>query len=239
MSADDATTANLLIRFTLDREARPGTHPEYAELLARYQTDPAYTHTVQEAAKALGLRVLARDEQLGLILDTASDSPFAVKSDELAKDLGWSSAEERVIYGVALVAVAAYCYPHHHSFSVDGVRPVTAVGVDELVRAAAARGTHTEGDESHEDVALADALSMYVGEKSVAYGKDGGLKRDCTVYKVGRALRWLTERGFMVRDVTDRDLYRTNEKFRVHVREVAGHAIFEELSRIAREEDGS
>lgn len=239
MPAADPVAANRLIRFTVDRQARPGTHPEYAALLHRYQTDPSYAHAVHEAARALGLRVLAKDDQLGLILDTTSDSPFAIRGDELARDLGWSSAEERVIYGVALVAVAAYCYPYHNSFSVPGVRQVTAAAVDEFVRAAAAKGADTEDDEAEEDVPLADALAMYVGEKSVAYGRDGGLKKDCTVYKVGKTLRWLSDRGFMVRDATDRDLFRATEKFRVHVREVAGHAVFEELSKVNSEEEAS
>lgn len=237
MSLSDLSAANRLLSFSVNRDTRPASDPEFRRLLDRYQTDPPYAQGVREAAEALGLRVLGADDELGLILDTASDSPFAIRSDELAREFRWESAEDRVIYGVAVVAVAAYCYPYDNNFSVPGVRQVTAAAVDELVRSAAKEGRSADGDETDDDIPLADALQIYVGEKRVAYGKEGSLRRDCTMYKVGRVLRWLADRGFMVRDATDKDRFRATEKFRVHVREVAGVAAYEVLSRVGEDEE--
>jgi len=43
-------------------------------------------------------------------------------------------------------------------------------------------------------------------------------------------LRWLAERGFLMRDTGDKDRFRSTERFRLHVREVAANAVFRAVS---------
>lgn len=227
MRAEDFVAANRLLALSVDRSTRPGSDGRYQELLSRFRTDPGYANVVRQAGEALGLRVLGADPQLGLVLDTTPDSPFSLRADDLQRDLRWSSANERLIYGSALVGIATYCYPTAHSFSEVGVRHVTAVEVDEWIRKAAEAPQRRE-EPSGDQVAPGDALAIYVAEKAVSHNKGSDeLKRDCTVYKVGRLLRWLADLGFLVRDATDRDRFRTTEWFRLHVREIVANAVFD------------
>ena len=230
MHPDEFVAANRFLALSLDRNSRPGSDPEHRDLLGRFRTDPGYANAVRTAAEPLGLRVLGADPQLGLVLDTMPNSPFALRSEDLQREFKWSFASERIIYGVALVGIATFCFPTAGSFSESGARHLTALEVDDWIRKAA---ESTQGDRapSGDQIAPADALATYVAEKAVSHNKGSDvLRQDCTVYKVGRALRWLADRGFLVRDVVDKDRFRSTERFRLHVREVAANAVFVTVS---------
>lgn len=230
----DFAAANRLLALSLDRSRRPGSDPDHQELLGRFRTDPGYATAVREAAEPLGLRVLGVDPQLGLLLDTTADSPFALRTEDLLRDFKWSSANDRVVYGLALVGIATFCYPTASSFNEPGVRQVTALEVDDWIRKAAESAQY-QNDQAGEQIAPADALGIYVAEKAVSHNRSSdALRQDCTVYKVGRLLRWLAERGFLVRDPGDKDRFRTTERFRLHVREVAANAVFEAVQHATR-----
>jgi len=230
----DFVAANRLLAMSLDRSRRPGSDQDHRELLGRFRTDPGYATAVREAAEPLGLRVLGVDPQLGLLLDTTADSPFALRTEDLLRDFKWSSASERVIYGLALVGIATFCYPTAASFNEPGVRQVTALEVDDWIRKAAESAQH-QTEQVGEQIGPADALATYVTEKAVSHNRSSdALRQDCTVYKVGRLLRWLAERGFLVRDPGDKELFRTTERFRLHVREVAANAVFDAVQHATR-----
>ena len=237
MRADELTAANQLLALSLDRSRRPGSDPDHRDLLGRFRTDPGYASAVRQAAEPLGLRVLGADPQLGLILDTTADSPFALRADDLQREFKWTSANERIIYGVALVGIATFCFPTANSFSESGARHVTALEVDDWIRKAA-ESVQSSDEPSGEQIAAPDVLASYVAEKAVSHNKaSDALKQDCTVYKVGRLLRWLAERGFLVRDAADKDRFRSTERFRLHVREVAANSVFETIRDVTTGED--
>ena len=229
MRSDDFVAANRLLALSLDRSSRPGSDPVHRELLGRFRTDPGYASAVREAAEPLGLRVLGADPQLGLILDTTADSPFSLRADDLQREFKWSSANERVVYGVALVGIATFCFPTANAFSESGARHVTALEVDDWIRKAAESAQRSD-EPSGDQIVPPDALDSFVAEKAVSHNKGSdALKQDCTVYKVGRLLRWLADRGFLVRDAADKDRFRSTERFRLHVREVAANSVFETI----------
>lgn len=229
MRPDDLVAANRLLALSLDRSSRPGSNTDHGELLGRFRTDPGYASAVRQAAEPLGLRVLGADPQLGLVLDTTADSPFSLRSEDVQREFKWGSANERIIYGVALVGIATFCYPTANSFSESGARLVTALEVGDWIREAA-ESTQRSTEPSGDQIAPPDALATYVAEKAVSHNKSSeALKQDCTVYKVGRLLRWLADGGFLVRDTGDKDRFRSTERFRLHVREVAANAVFETI----------
>jgi hypothetical protein len=233
MRPDDFAEANRLIRFSVDRSSRPGADPVHRALLERFRTDPGYASAVRFAAEPFGLRVLGADPRVGLILDATADSPFSLRSDDIAREFKWTSAAERVTYGVAFVGTATYCYPTAHSFSESGARQVTAVEVDDWIRKAAT-AARSDATAPGDEIAAADALALYVAEKSISRNKGSStLRQDCTVYRIGRVLRWLADHSFMVRDSTKPDVFRTTERFRLHVREVAANAVFESVRTAA------
>lgn len=125
-----------------------------------------------------------------------------------------------------------------NSFSESGARHVTALEVDDCIRKAA-ESTQRSAEPSGDQIAPTDALVVYVAEKAVSHNKGSeALRQDCTAWKVGRVLRWLADRGFLVRDTSDKDRYRSTERFRLHVREVAANAVFEALSGVTIDEAG-
>lgn len=224
MHAEDAVAANRLLALSLDRGSLPGTDAEHRQLIVRFRTDPGYASTVRQIAEPLGLRVLGANQQLGLVLDPTVASPFSLRSSDLAEKFRWTSANERIIYGVAVVGVATFCYPTAESFKEPGVRQLNAVDVDNWIRQAAV-SLQERDDHSGHDIAPADALAIYVAEKAVSQGKTK-LRSDCTVHKIGRVLGWLADQGFLVQDKQNRELFRSNERFRLHVREIAANAAF-------------
>ena len=131
---------------------------------------------------------------------------------------------------MSFVGAATYCFPTAGSFSESGARHLTAVEVDDWIRKAA-ESTQGGSEDFGDQIAPADALATYVAEKAVSHNKGSdALRQDCTVYKVGRVLRWLAERGFLMRDTGDKDRFRSTERFRLHVREVAANAVFRAVS---------
>lgn len=227
MHAEDAVAANRLLALSLDRGSLPGTDAEHHQLIDRFRTDPGYASTVRQIAEPLGLRVLGANQQLGLVLDPTVASPFSLRSSDLAEKFRWTSAKERIIYGVAVVGVATFCYPTAESFKEPGARQLNAVDVDKWIRQAAG-SLQDRDDPSGHDIAPADALAIYVAEKAVSQGKTK-LRSDCTVHKIGRVLGWLADQGFLVQDKQNRELFRSNERFRLHVREIAANAAFQAI----------
>ena len=120
-------------------------------------------------------------------------------------------------------------FPTASSFSESGARHLTAVEVDDWIRKAA-ESTQGSAEPTGDQIGPEDALMTYVAEKAVSHNKGSdALRQDCTVHKVGRVLRWLADRGFMARDASDKERFRSTERFRLHVREVAANAVFQAL----------
>jgi hypothetical protein len=121
--------------------------------------------------------VLTADHTTGLVLTAEADSPVAVTDTSMW--LRIRCAADRMVYGVALGGVAAWCYPNTRAVREPGTRRVTAVDVDRLVREHAA--AVEAGDILLED-GLGEAWQEYAhNRKQVAETPGGQLKRDCTV----------------------------------------------------------
>ncbi|MGH3500982.1 MAG: hypothetical protein ACRDQA_08820 [Nocardioidaceae bacterium] len=216
---DDARDAGLLLRYGLDHTLSPARHDTYSQLLDRYHTDPDLRTAFDETASGLGARVLAADRTTGLVLSAEADSPMAVT--DTSPWLRIRGVADRMVYGVALGGVAAWCYPNARAVREPGTRRVTAVDVDRLVRehAAAVEG----GDVTLED-GLGDAWHEYAhNRKQVAETETGRLKRDCTVRMCEDALLMLATFGLLVVDKTapppraELRVWRSTDRFRAHV----------------------
>src|SRR6266568_7268430 len=120
---DDARDAGLLLRYSLDHTSSPARHDAYARLLDRYQSDPDLRTLFDETAAGLGVRVLAADRTTGLVLTAEPDSPLAVTDTQRWLRIGGTA--DRMIYGLALGGVAAWCYPNARAVREPGTRRVT------------------------------------------------------------------------------------------------------------------
>lgn len=216
---DDARDAGLLLRYALDHTLTPARHDTYSQLLDRYHTDPDLRTTFDETAAGLGVRVLTADRATGLVLTAEADSPMAVT--DTSPWLRIRGAADRMVYGVALGGVAAWCYPNARAVREPGTRRVTAVDVDRLVREHAAA---VEAGDIALDNGLGEAWHEYSNNrKQVAETTYGHLKRDCTVRMCEDVLVMLAAFGLLVVDKTVRSprpelkVWRSTDRFRAHV----------------------
>lgn len=220
MSArDDARDAGLLLRFALDDAIIPARHDVYSQLLDRYHSDPELRTVFDELLGGLGARMLTSDRQTGLVLSAEFDSPLAVT--DTARWLRIKTAGDRMVYGVALGGVAAWCYPNSRAVREPGTRRVTAVDVDRLIREHAAA---VESGEIGLDPGLGEAWSEYAhNRKQVAETPNGKLKMSCTVRMCEDVLTMLAAFGLVVPDRTvpppraDLKVWRSTDRFRAHV----------------------
>jgi hypothetical protein len=220
MSArDDARDVGLLLRYALDHTLPPARHDTYSQLLDRYHTDPDLRTAFDETAAGLGIRVLSADRTTGLVLTAESDSPMAVA--DTSPWLRIRSAADRMVYGVALGGVAAWCYPNARAVREPGTRRVTAVDVDRLIREHAA--AVASGDIGL-DGGLGEAWQEYSNNrKQVAETRFGQLRRNCTVRMCEDVLVMLAAFGLLVADRTvappraELKVWRSTDRFRAHV----------------------
>jgi hypothetical protein len=215
-----ARDVGLLLKYALDHTLTPGRHDTYNRLLDRYTTDPELRTAFEETAAGLGLRTLSADRATGLVLTAEIDSPLAVV--DTTQWLRITGAGDRMVYGVALGGVAAWCYPTARAVREPGTRRVTAVDVDRLIREHAAA---VEAGEAELSAGLGPAWEEYsVHRKQIAVTKNTGqLKRGCTVKMCEEVLVMLSAFGLVVPDRTiprprlDLQVWRSTDRFRAHV----------------------
>jgi hypothetical protein len=142
---------------------------------------------------------------------------------------------DRLVYGLALGAAAAWCYPKARAVREPGTRRVTAVDVDRLIREHAAA---VEAGDIELDEPLGDAWREYAhNRKGVAATPTGQLKRDCTVFMCEEALAMLAVFGLLVVDRTvrpprsDLKVWRSTDRFRAHVAAGGGPLVWQTITR--------
>jgi hypothetical protein len=228
---DDFRDAGLLLRCGLDHALSPARHDTYTRLLDRYQADPGLRSCFDETATALGLRVLAADRITGLVLTAQPDSPLAVADTHRWLRIG--STADRMIYGLALGGVAAWCYPNARAVREPGTRRVTAADIDRLIREhAASAAAHSAGPGD----GLGSAWHEYALRKQAEETPNGNLKRHCTVRMCEDVLVMLADFGLVVADKTvpppraDLRVWRSTDRFRAHVAAGGGPLVWQTLT---------
>jgi hypothetical protein len=228
---DDARDAGLLLRYGLDHSLSPARHDIYGRLLDRYQADPDLRSSFDETAAALGVRVLSADRIAGLVLTAEPDSPLAVTDTQRWLRIGGTA--DRMIYGLALGGVAAWCYPNARAVREPGTRRVTAIDADRLIREHAAA---LAADDTEPGDGLGQAWQEYAQRKQAEETPNGNLKRHCTVRMCEDVLVMLSDFGLVVTDRTapppraDLKVWRSTDRFRAHVAAGGGPLVWQTLT---------
>jgi hypothetical protein len=126
---DPVWHAGRLVQWGLRPLARPAQEPEYRELVERYFDDGAFRTTVRELADGLGLHVLDVSEH-GVVFGPSEDSIFALKPADFRP--GSSKVDDRLLDGLAQVAIAATVFPRARDLDEDPDIVRAAVTVDEI-----------------------------------------------------------------------------------------------------------
>lgn len=221
---DRVQDAAELVSFALRPRIAQASNDRYSELWRDYRTDSRLRETVEAIADGLGLVVLDLTEQ-GLIVAPTSDSPFAFRLSDYASGM---DPQKRMLTGLVHLGIAASCYPREEDLENDHVVRRSINDVEALLRTAcsALEDAGTATPEAEDEART--AWQAFAATPSVRLDNRGRPKAACTLGMILRAFEWLVEQG-MARDTGDGKTFQVLDRYRVQVRELAGHATLELL----------
>ncbi|MFE0773372.1 hypothetical protein [Streptomyces sp. NPDC058861] len=233
-SRADLTDASILVRFGCQPRLRPLGLPQYRDLLHRYRMDGPFRDAVDAGADGLDLDVMEAHLVEGLILHPREGSWLSYR----LKDHPKLGVNDRLVLGLAHMAIAARAYPSAADFEDDTVKRISITDVDDFLR----RLT----DKLREKAVGADGLTLPHSELQAAwrvYAKlspssltaTKQLSRSSTQHVIREAMDWLVEQGMAYRaGELGPGHYRLAHRCRVQVREAASSAAYAALCDLRR-----
>lgn len=239
VALEDIADASRLLALGMRPKLLPARDLAYADLVKRFSEDETFRNVAEAVADGLGLVILAVSSRTGVVLGPQDDSVFEQKLDEYARRavLGERRDLEKVLHGLAHLAVAALAFPRPHDLAADTyVGRVNVEQVDSVVREACmmlagkAAAAEEAGDPLEDAPELELAWRGYLRRPETASTRDGRLAPATTRGVIAKALRFLADQGFLAK-VSDEDggTYRTTPRYQVQVRELAAERAFAEL----------
>lgn len=235
----DTEQAARLVAMGLRGKHVPSRDVVYRDLVHRYEQDEVFAASVDAIAAGLGLCVLDVTGRSGIVLSAQPGSVFEIKMDDYARQakLRERRDTEKVLHGIAHLAIAALCFPRPDDLANDQyVGRVSVEAVDLVVREACrvlderATKYSDNADPPADEPELERAWRAYLRRPEVATTKDSRHNSDSTRGMVSRALKWLADRGLLqaVGEETD-EVFRATSRYQVHVRQLASQTAFREL----------
>ncbi|MGH4032892.1 hypothetical protein ACQB60_28610 [Actinomycetota bacterium Odt1-20B] len=220
ISRDDARDLGLFLRYAFDASASPGRLDAYGRVVGLFHASPELRTAANEVLRAMGATVLAADHTAGFVLAAEPGSPLAVVYTR--KLLPLDGTQHRLVYGLALAGLTAWCFPNARAVQEPGTRRVTALDVDRLIRDQAAA---IETGDTESDGGLGPAWEAYDRQHKQALEtkKTGRLGRKTTVKMCEDVLRLLASFNLLVADTTvppprhDLGVWRSTDRFRAYV----------------------
>lgn len=239
LSVEDVVDGARLLAFGMRPKLIPSRDLVYDDLVKRFAEDGSFREVTEAIAEGLGLSVLAVSPRTGTVLGPAEDSVFGQKFDDYARRTmpGERRDLERVLHGIAHLAIAALAFPRPDDLATDTyVGRVSVEQVDSVVReactmlASKAAGAEETGDPLEDAPELERVWRIYQRRPETAATRDGRLAPSTTRGIIAKALRFLADQGFLVK-ASDEDggTYRTTPRYQIQVRELAAERAFAEL----------
>jgi hypothetical protein len=233
-SPSDLADACALVCFGCQPRLRPVGVPRYRDLLQRYRMDGPFRDAADAAADGLDLDVIEAHQTEGLILHPREGSWLSYR----LKDHPKLGVTDRLVLGLAHVAIAARVYPTPADLEEQGVKRVSLAEVDDFLRRLTDRLREAAVDADGLTVAhpeLQAAWRVYARLPSSRPTATGRLSESSTQRVIREALDWLVEQGMAYRaDDLGAGQYRLAHRFRVQVREAAASAAFAVLCDLRR-----
>lgn len=230
---DTVWHAGRLVQWGLRPLARPAQEAEYRELVERYFDDGAFRTIVRELADGLGLYVLDVGEH-GVVLAPQDESIFALKPADFRP--GSSKVEDRLLDGLAQIAIAATVFPRARDLDEDPdiVRaPVTVDEVEAQLRQLCERlaeeaRSRPDPHAADEERGLSEAWRVYLQRLDTMETRDSRKAMRTTRRIVEYSLDRLRELGCFtqVRQGSE-TAWQPTRRYQVLVQQLAGTALFQ------------
>jgi len=145
--------------------------------------------------------------------------------------------KQRVLIGLIHLGIAAVAYPRESDLESDIVVRRSAEQVERFLREACeALAEQDERDpEARDDAQDEVAWRAYLAIPPARRTRQGKFTADCAMGMITKAFEWLIAQG-MARDASG-GVYQLLDRYRVQVREVAGHQALKCLRSIAQDAD--
>jgi hypothetical protein len=228
MTAADPVAAGRLIAYALQPKLVPARDADYAALVAQFHSEPAFAELVAGVAEGQGVLVLACDRLLGLIVAPTAESPHRLRMDDYLTTV---KVEQRLLHGLAHLAIAAVCYPTAASLEDDAapLPSVSAREVHERVErlAAALHERFHRADPPTDEPELEPVWRLVIRTRAVDTTTDGRSTTFTTLGMIKRALAFLADHGLAdeVPRAAEPDTYRMRARYRLHVLDAARQAL--------------
>jgi hypothetical protein len=236
-------SAARLLRYAATTSVRPTAGSDYRALLDRYRTDTEFAEAVIAVAEGFGLFVHAAIP-LGLVVTGDSDGPFRVTLDNCGLPIrsGPARLQDRLLFGLVLVGIAAFAYPTGEALTETTTPTVRAADLNRFLTRHATDLTALADAERVDsvDAQLGDAARRWLELPEVLPAERGGNRRDCQRRYVTDMLTWLVDAGRARRETATSDergdAYTLNDRFRIGIAETAETLAFVILARNDRDE---
>jgi hypothetical protein len=234
--------AGRLVQWGLKPLARPAQEAEYRELVERYFDDAAFRNIVREMADGLGLHVLDVSEH-GVVLAPQDESIFALKPADFRP--GGSKVDDRLLDGLAQVAIAATVFPRARDLDDDPdiVRaPLTVDEVDAQLRHLCERLSEEarsapDPDANDEHRGLIEAWRVYLQRLEALETRDSRKAMRATRRIIEYSLDRLREFGCFTQVHQGAEIaWQPTRRYQVMVQQLAGTTLFQ---RVREALDGS
>jgi len=228
----DYGDASRLIRFGLEPTLFADRDEDYRVLLRRYRTDLGFQDIVREIAENQGLKIENHNEWQ-VILSARLESPYLFNMSEWRRrsSVGY---QDRLLYGLIAMAIAACYYPTSRSLEEEHHRPLNAEQVDAFIRSAAEARKRRALDED-DTLEYTQAWKIYERGKSVKTGKRSS--QTATQDMIKAVFEFLAERG-LVRKMKGTEAYQPLYRFQAMMSGTLSHYAYAEMARLRREMTG-
>lgn len=230
--------AGRLVQWGLRPLARPAQEAEYRELVERYFDEVAFRTIVREMADGLGLHVLDVSEH-GVVLAPQDQSVFALKPADFRP--GGSKVDDRLLDGLAQVAIAATVFPRARDLDDDPdiVRaPLTVDEVDAQLRQLCERLSEEarsapDPDANDEHRGLIEAWRVYLQRLDAMETRDSRKAMRATRRIIEYSLDRLREFGcFTLVQQESETAWQPTRRYQVMVQQLAGTALFQHVREV-------
>jgi hypothetical protein len=233
VTLQDVADAARLLGFACRPRAYVGREGGYEELLNRYRTDEEFHEVFEAMASGLDLRVLDVADR-ALLVGAELHSPFAFRLGEYRKG---DELDRRVLRGLIVLGIAAYCFPTQRALEDTGLPSLTAREVDDFLRAACEALRKRPAESADDEPGLDMAWQLYLRQPEVKGTDRRRRSQSATVDLIEQTLEDFADWGLVVEEsgVAGVRRFRGLPRLRVQVREMASQHAFSVLQQLSRE----
>lgn len=230
ITPQEVADAARLLGFACRPRVYVGRDADYAELLNRYRTDEVFHDVFDAMASGLDLRVLDVTDR-ALLVGAQLDSPFAFRMSEYRKS---DELDRRVVRGLIVLGIAAYCFPTQRSLEDTGLPQLTAREVDDFLRAACEELSKRPPESADDEPGVDLAWRLYQRQPAVKGTDRRRRSQSATVDLIEQTLEDFVEWGLVVEETVVGGVrrFRGLPRLRVQVRELASQHAFTVLREL-------